>query len=721
MIIDYKQKLPQFIFIKFALYLRNKINNIDHIIKLIFKIKIMENKFQINPSINNLQNLSNIGNNNSSNIKYDNNNTNIIQSNQYYSKKKNPKEMTIEELEEYIQKNRAKMNNKNFESHSLNTSFTCNYNFGISEKIDKENQNTFSVKRNNNTKDFVKQKEKDDLKLNINNRKENGNNETDNNTVSSLIQCVINNTPFIKSNQTSRTNTINNENDNYNDKQNNINNNYNNNNENKIYNNTLPLNINMELPSPTFKNISNTLTYSLQKNDNDNETNISNNNNNSIINYSQQKKINQIDDIYNYHNKEIIPNVNSNSTVNYINSLKNKIKILNEENELLKKNNINNNISNDIIKENEIYKNKILILEEDKIKYLEQFKIEKNNYEKIIIELKQNNEILKQLLEEKDKEIKSIMNKFEIERNEFLETMKSLREIIIQKENEKNILNLKNQNIVIKPNNQNNKIEYNKKNNNISQYNINNKKKQNYLASNHNNNHNNISNLKKQKSTNGLKKSDSMNQKNKIKNSNNLSYIINDNKNINKTKNKTPNKLTKVKSKSKPIKQINTGSDIKKINIKNNLNNNYTYENNNMNINYNFDTNNTNQYDTNYNSNYNKYQNINVNSMLNLAELNSLRSDISENIYTLNGKQDNNKNNLKKINEVIFYLERSIPELTRDYKNLLNKINSNLFPNDNEKMVSNLKILGKEIEDNKNQLNELKLKQQEILKTILGN
>ena len=212
-----------------------------------------------------------------------------------------------------------------------------------------------------------------------------------------------------------------------------------------------------------------------------------------------------------------------------------------------------------------------------------------------------------------------------------------------------------------------------------------------------------------------------MNQKNKVKNCNNLSYIINGNKNLKKTKNKTPNKLIKVKSKSKPIKPINTGNDIKKINIKNNLNNNYTYENNNMNINYNFDTNNKNQYDTNYNTNYNKYQNININSMLNLAELNSLRSDISENIYTLNGKQDNNKNNLKKINEVIFYLERSIPELTRDYKNLLNKINSNLFPNDNEKMVSNLKILEKEIEDNKNQLNELKLKQQEILKSIMGN
>ena len=380
--------------------------------------------------------------------------------------------MTIEELEEYIQKNRAKMNNKNFESHSLNTSFTCNYNFGISEKIDKENQNTFSVKRNNNTKNFVQQKEKDDLKLNINinNSKENGNNENKNNTVSSLIQSVINNTPFIKSNQTSRTNTINNEKDNYND---NINNNLCeinkiNNYENRIYNNTLPLNINMELPSPTFKNISNTLTFSLQKNDNDNETNIGKNNNNSIINYSHQKNNNQIDDIYNYNNNKIIPN-NSNSTVNYINSLKNKIKILNEENESLKKNSINNNISNDIIRENEMYKNKILILEEDKIKYLEQFKNEKNNYEKIIIELKQNNEILKKLLEEKDNEIKSITNKFEIERNEFLETMKSLREIIIQKENEKNILNLnlQNKNIInSKPNIPNKKEQY-KTNNKI--------------------------------------------------------------------------------------------------------------------------------------------------------------------------------------------------------------------------------------------------------------
>ena len=75
------------------------------------------------------------------------------------------------------------MSNKNFESRSLNTSFTCNYNFGISEKIDKDNQNTFSVKRNNNTKHFMTQNEKDDLKLNLNNSKENGNNEIKNNNI----------------------------------------------------------------------------------------------------------------------------------------------------------------------------------------------------------------------------------------------------------------------------------------------------------------------------------------------------------------------------------------------------------------------------------------------------------------------------------------------------------------------------------------------------------
>ena len=704
----------------------------------------MENKFQINPSINNLEYLSNINKNNSSNnIQYNKINTNNTQTNQYYSKKKNPKEMTIEELEEYIQKNRAKMSNKNFESRSLNTSFTCNYNFGISEKIDKDNQNTFSVKRNNNnTKHFMTQNEKDDLKLNLNNSKENGNNEIkNNNTVSSLLQGVITSTPFIKNEQSSRTNTINNENDNYNDKQNNINN-YNNiydnnkvnNYEDKIYNNSLPLNINMNVPSPTFKNISNTLTYSLQKNDNESEINISkinnnnniqnnnseiNNINNNTINFSQQKNYNQFDDIYNYKNKEI--NSNSNSTVSYIKSLQNKIKILNEENELLKKNSKNNNINNDIIKEIEMYKNKVLILEQDKLKYLEKFKMEKNNYETIILELKQNNETLKKLLEEKDKEINNITNKFEIERNEFLETMKSLREIIIQKENEKNILNLKNQNIMIKPNLQSNKEENNKKNNNLSQLNIISKKKPNYLFNNQNKNNTHNNNLKKQKTTNGFKKSDSINHRTKNKNSNNLSYI-NDNKNIKKIKNKTPNKIIK-KSKSKPINTINTtnnGNDIKKINIKNNLNNNYTYENNNMNINYNFDTNNINQID---NANYNKYQNINLNlnNIPNLSELNSIRSDFSENIYKLNYEQENNKNNLKKINEVIFYLERSIPELSRDYQNLLNKINSNLFPNDNEKMINNLKSLGNEIENNKNQLNELKLKQQELLKNILEN
>ena len=118
----------------------------------------MEDKFKMNNNINNLSNdLSNINTNNSNlNQNYSINSSNT-QTTQYYSKKKNPRDMTVEELEEYIQKNRAKMNNyKNKESHSLNASFNCHYDFGFSDKVDKEDKNTFSVKRNNNIKHLKK-------------------------------------------------------------------------------------------------------------------------------------------------------------------------------------------------------------------------------------------------------------------------------------------------------------------------------------------------------------------------------------------------------------------------------------------------------------------------------------------------------------------------------------------------------------------------------------
>ena len=732
-----------------------------------------------NNNNNNLQNISDISNNT---IPYKNNNSNIP-TNQYYSKKKNPRDMTVEELEEYIQKNKSKLNHRNNETHSLNTSFTCHYNFGMSEKIDKSNQNTFSVKRNNNVKHFVYPNEKKDLNLDFNKNIVNNNENKDiNNSVSTLIQGVVTNTPFIKSNQSSRVNTINNDNDNKlsNDNNNIYNIDNNNNNEKNIYN-TFPININMDIPSPTFKKINNTLNYSLSHNDNNNNNddktemkinnnnsrNINNNNyimqkidsdinninNQNIINSQQQNQLNSITDDMNMNininNKEI----NSNSAINYIKSLQNKIKKLTEENENLKillQENNNKLNNNSFLKELDLYKNKILFLEQNKIEYMEQVKIEKNNYEKEIFELKKDNEQLKQLLDDKNKEIENITNKYEIERNEFLDTMKSLREIIIQKENEKNILNLKNQKIG-RPNIPINKEESNnKKTKNIPQHNIINKKKQNSLVINHSNN------LKKQKTLNSLKKNDN----NRNKNTNNLSYIR-DNKNTKKIKYKTPSKIIKNISKSK------TGEEVKKINIKNNLNNNYTYENNNMNINYNFDTNNTNNtnntsninndmtselinnanniYNNNninqYDSNKKIYQqnfNFNNRNKINFPELNSIRSDFSDEIQKLkynnkinnayinqnnnninnNYQINNNDNNFKKINENIFLLERTIPELVRDYKNILTKINTNLFPNDNEKMINNLKNLEKEIEIRKNQLNELKKTQQQLINNL---
>ena len=174
-------------------------------------------------------------------------------SNKYYSNKKNPREMTVEELEEYIQKNRDKMNKyKNIESHSLNKSFTSHYNFGMPEKIDKidkEVQNTFSVKKDISTKHFIPQEKKENLKLNINNSMSNKD-ENNLSSISSIIKGVVSNTPFVnKNNQSSRANTINNENDNtnFNISKNSYENSTNKN-ENKIYSNTLQLNTN--IPSP---------------------------------------------------------------------------------------------------------------------------------------------------------------------------------------------------------------------------------------------------------------------------------------------------------------------------------------------------------------------------------------------------------------------------------------------------------------------------------------
>ena len=136
------------------------------------------------------------------------------------------------------------------------------------------------------------------------------------------------------------------------------------------------------------------------------------------------------------------------------------------------------------------------------------------------------------------------------------------------------------------------------------------------------------------------------------------------------------------------------------------------------------------------NNNYiNNPENLNYINPIILGELNSLRSDFSDlniknnnNQFYYNNQENDinqiniqkNKELLNKINESIFNLERIIPELTRDYKNIVTRINSNLFPEENLSLQNNLKLISNEIENNSLQLNELKSQQQELLKYILS-
>ena len=133
----------------------------------------MNEQIQINSQAQNyINNISYTSNDNLNNTQNNCNNSINTKSAQYYSKKKNPRDMSIEELEEYIQKNRAKSKNlRNFESHSLNSSFTCNNNFKFFDKVDNKNtnDNLYSVKRNQNSKQFMINNENDNLKFNINN------------------------------------------------------------------------------------------------------------------------------------------------------------------------------------------------------------------------------------------------------------------------------------------------------------------------------------------------------------------------------------------------------------------------------------------------------------------------------------------------------------------------------------------------------------------------
>ena len=333
----------------------------------------MNEQIQINNNANSfINNTSYVSNNDNSNNKQNNTNTLLIQTTQFYSKKKNPRDMSIEELEEYIQKNMSKTKNiKNYESHSLNASFTCNNNFGFFDKIDNEHKdnNLYSVKKEENNKQFLNKIENNNLKININNLfnknellKEKNyflpfNNENANNNK------IIKDNPQLKKINEKNYNYNNIMNNNYNSDKNIENKNYENKIENKnqyeknIFNVTFPQsNLDLNISSPSFKNMQQTLNYTLN-NDNDDLNECFNNYNSGKI--DSKNKIN-FENIKNQKSDS-----NNDSAINYIKTLKNKIVDLNQENEYLK--NIisqNKSESNKILKEIEVYKNKITQLQQ---------------------------------------------------------------------------------------------------------------------------------------------------------------------------------------------------------------------------------------------------------------------------------------------------------------------------------------------------------------------
>ena len=318
------------------------------------------------------------------------NNLNLNSSAEFssFNRKKNPRDMTVQELDEYIKKNRQ----KNYipyhtESKSLNSSFSSNNNFGyFNETKTNKEKNLNSENRNLKLISFPQQNieiEKiiTNKKLNENNiKKENDNIIKKNNInnppqLSNLIKDFVKNSPFIKNNTSSRINTLNNE-ENENDfksteviKQKYLN--YSPNSEQKkIFNNTFQGNLR-----------------------------------NNILKWEQTSLPNNNININNIKMKYQIDNNNYNSNLNITNnvkSLQEQIKQLINENEMLKQNlnNIqsileserNNRELNKNINEEELIKRNndlqlqlniqlqnINLLEKEKNKHIEQNAIDKEN------------------------------------------------------------------------------------------------------------------------------------------------------------------------------------------------------------------------------------------------------------------------------------------------------------------------------------------------------
>lgn len=332
-----------------------------------------------------------------------------------------------------------------------------------------------------------------------------------------------------------------------------------------------------------------------------------------------------------------ITSLNSKAASNYLKSLQEKIKTLTNENEELKQKMSNSSNNEGMQMKIDILNQNILLLEKEKNRHIEQNAIEKEENMKIIEQLKNDLENITQKYNEKVEEVEKIKAQFENERSEMIETMKSLREIIFQKENEKNSIIMQFENIVQE---QNDKISIlqqstssnTKKNTMNTSKGFRAKSKDKLVIS-----------KNTPKSTTGISSS-----KKQLKTSTGSSV-----KNT-KTKPKTKH-ITKASVNPKPKAKIQEipyqNEDI----IQNNISN----------------------------------QNNIANNNFILTELNSIRSDYDftsgENTaHILNQPQEHDINTvrsspdyeeqLNQINQNIFDIERALPELTRDYKNIVSRL-----------------------------------------------
>ena len=75
---------------------------------------------------------------------------------QTFNRKKNPRDMTIQELDEYIRKNRQKNFNPTYtESKSLNSSFSSNNHFGLFNENNVNKNNNFNSENRKRTSSLI--------------------------------------------------------------------------------------------------------------------------------------------------------------------------------------------------------------------------------------------------------------------------------------------------------------------------------------------------------------------------------------------------------------------------------------------------------------------------------------------------------------------------------------------------------------------------------------